>query len=199
MWWNAINSFILLFLQRVPWFSWMDSLLLVSTNNDIGVYFAEMLKFIIYIWLQNLSGISQWESLLICCVSGFRMLEAFNLTEKTYSYVKGVSMETGSFNSYTAYRLHKNAFLNQPTTWVRHHLTFIDFVCCLVDQPHSDSLVTTSSGNVFTKPAFSALSNAEMFQLWGPLQKRILIYLRTEKPNIMLWLFREENTWSVGY
>ncbi|XP_070782388.1 collagen alpha-1(XII) chain [Enoplosus armatus] len=47
---------------------------------------------------------------------GFRMLEAFNLTEKTYGYVKGVSMEPGSFNSYTAYRLHKNAFLTQPTT-----------------------------------------------------------------------------------
>uniref|UniRef100_A0A667XXT1 Collagen type XII alpha 1 chain n=1 Tax=Myripristis murdjan TaxID=586833 RepID=A0A667XXT1_9TELE len=47
---------------------------------------------------------------------GFRMLEAFNLTEKTYSYIKGVSMEPGSFNSYTAYRLHKNAFLSQPTT-----------------------------------------------------------------------------------
>ncbi|XP_059211841.1 collagen alpha-1(XII) chain [Centropristis striata] len=48
---------------------------------------------------------------------GFRMLEAFNLTEKTYSYTKGVSMETGSFNSYTAYRLHKNAYLSQPTTY----------------------------------------------------------------------------------
>ncbi|XP_029281105.1 LOW QUALITY PROTEIN: collagen alpha-1(XII) chain [Cottoperca gobio] len=47
---------------------------------------------------------------------GFRMLEAFNLTEKTYGYVQGVSMEPGSFNSYTAYRLHKNAFLTQPTT-----------------------------------------------------------------------------------
>lgn len=46
------------------------------------------------------------------------MLEAFNLTEKTYSYIKGVSMEPGSFNSYTAYRLHKNAFLTQPTAWV---------------------------------------------------------------------------------
>lgn len=44
------------------------------------------------------------------------MLEAFNLTDKTYSYVKGVSMEPGSFNSYAAYRLHKNAFLTQPTT-----------------------------------------------------------------------------------
>lgn len=44
------------------------------------------------------------------------MLEAFNLTEKTYGYIRGVSMETGSFNSYVAYRLHKNAFLTQPTT-----------------------------------------------------------------------------------
>lgn len=43
------------------------------------------------------------------------MLEAFNLTEKTYSYTKGVSMETGSFNSFTSYRIHKNAFLTQPS------------------------------------------------------------------------------------
>uniref|UniRef100_A0A3B3Q4H7 Collagen, type XII, alpha 1b n=1 Tax=Paramormyrops kingsleyae TaxID=1676925 RepID=A0A3B3Q4H7_9TELE len=47
---------------------------------------------------------------------GFRMLEVFNLTEKTYASIKGVSMEPGSFNSFTAYRLHKNAFLTQPTT-----------------------------------------------------------------------------------
>ncbi|XP_068197852.1 collagen alpha-1(XII) chain isoform X2 [Antennarius striatus] len=46
---------------------------------------------------------------------GFRMLEAFNLTEKTYGYLNGVSMETGSFNSYTSYRLHRNAFLTQPS------------------------------------------------------------------------------------
>lgn len=43
------------------------------------------------------------------------MLEAFNLTEKTYGYERGVSMEPGSFNSYTAYRLHRNAFLTQPS------------------------------------------------------------------------------------
>uniref|UniRef100_A0A673I296 Collagen alpha-1(XII) chain n=1 Tax=Sinocyclocheilus rhinocerous TaxID=307959 RepID=A0A673I296_9TELE len=49
---------------------------------------------------------------------GFRMLEAFNLTEKTYASTKGVSMEPGSFNSYTAYRLHKNAFLNQPSSYI---------------------------------------------------------------------------------
>ncbi|XP_066534099.1 collagen alpha-1(XII) chain isoform X2 [Hoplias malabaricus] len=46
---------------------------------------------------------------------GFRMLEAFNLTEKLYAATNGVSMEPGSFNSYTAYRLHKDAFLNQPS------------------------------------------------------------------------------------
>uniref|UniRef100_A0A3Q3JN84 Collagen, type XII, alpha 1b n=1 Tax=Monopterus albus TaxID=43700 RepID=A0A3Q3JN84_MONAL len=52
---------------------------------------------------------------------GFRMLEAFNLTEKTYSHIKGVSMEPGSFNSYTSYRLHKDAFLTQPTTDIHPH------------------------------------------------------------------------------
>uniref|UniRef100_A0A671W1X0 Collagen alpha-1(XII) chain n=1 Tax=Sparus aurata TaxID=8175 RepID=A0A671W1X0_SPAAU len=71
---------------------------------------------------------------------GFRMLEAFNLTEKTYSYVKGVSMETGSFNSYTAYRLHKNAFLNQPTTDIHpdglpHAYTIILMFRLLPDSP----------------------------------------------------------------
>ncbi|XP_065112633.1 collagen alpha-1(XII) chain isoform X1 [Paramisgurnus dabryanus] len=49
---------------------------------------------------------------------GFRMLEAFNLTEKMYASTKGVSMEPGSFNSYTAYRLHKNALLTQPSSYI---------------------------------------------------------------------------------
>ncbi|XP_041814167.1 collagen alpha-1(XII) chain [Chelmon rostratus] len=71
---------------------------------------------------------------------GFRMLEAFNLTEKTYGYVKGVSMETGSFNSYTAYRLHKNAFLTQPTTDIHpdglpHAYTIILMFRLLPDSP----------------------------------------------------------------
>ncbi|XP_077566419.1 collagen alpha-1(XII) chain isoform X2 [Stigmatopora nigra] len=46
---------------------------------------------------------------------GFRMLEAFNLTEKTYGQVRGVSMEPGSFNSFPAYRLHANAHLTVPS------------------------------------------------------------------------------------
>uniref|UniRef100_A0AAX7SU24 Collagen, type XII, alpha 1b n=1 Tax=Astatotilapia calliptera TaxID=8154 RepID=A0AAX7SU24_ASTCA len=68
------------------------------------------------------------------------MLEAFNLTEKTYSYIKGVSMEPGSFNSYTAYRLHKNAFLTQPTTDIHplglpHAYTIIMMFRLLPDTP----------------------------------------------------------------
>ncbi|XP_034381076.1 collagen alpha-1(XII) chain-like isoform X2 [Cyclopterus lumpus] len=46
---------------------------------------------------------------------GFRMLEAFNITDRTFAGLNGVSMESGSFNSYIAYRLHKDSFLNQPT------------------------------------------------------------------------------------
>uniref|UniRef100_A0A3B3DM14 VWFA domain-containing protein n=1 Tax=Oryzias melastigma TaxID=30732 RepID=A0A3B3DM14_ORYME len=46
---------------------------------------------------------------------GFRMLEAFNITDRTFAGMNGVSMEPGSFNSFIAYRLHKDAFLNQPT------------------------------------------------------------------------------------
>ncbi|XP_068607999.1 collagen alpha-1(XII) chain [Brachionichthys hirsutus] len=46
---------------------------------------------------------------------GFRMLEAFNITDRTFAGMNGVSMEPGSFNSYIAYRLHKDAFLSQPT------------------------------------------------------------------------------------
>ncbi|XP_052009198.1 collagen alpha-1(XII) chain-like isoform X2 [Xyrauchen texanus] len=46
---------------------------------------------------------------------GFRMLEAFNITDRTFAGMNGVSMEPGSFNSYIAYRLHKDAFISQPT------------------------------------------------------------------------------------
>uniref|UniRef100_A0A7N8WLF5 Collagen, type XII, alpha 1a n=1 Tax=Mastacembelus armatus TaxID=205130 RepID=A0A7N8WLF5_9TELE len=35
--------------------------------------------------------------------------------DRTFAAMNGVSMEPGSFNSYIAYRLHKDSFLNQPT------------------------------------------------------------------------------------
>ncbi|XP_053566419.1 collagen alpha-1(XII) chain isoform X2 [Bombina bombina] len=47
---------------------------------------------------------------------GFRMLEAYNLTEKTFASVQGVSLQPGSFNSFPAYNLHKDAFLSMPTS-----------------------------------------------------------------------------------
>ncbi|XP_059841504.1 collagen alpha-1(XII) chain-like isoform X2 [Hypanus sabinus] len=46
---------------------------------------------------------------------GFRMLEAFNMTVKDAASLPGVSMEPGTFNSFTAYRIHKDASLQQPT------------------------------------------------------------------------------------
>ncbi|KAM9466860.1 collagen alpha-1(XII) chain isoform 2-T2 [Clarias gariepinus] len=46
---------------------------------------------------------------------GFRMLEAFNITDRTFAAMNGVSMEPGTFNSFVSYRLHKDAFISQPT------------------------------------------------------------------------------------
>ncbi|KAK3562956.1 hypothetical protein QTP86_011711 [Hemibagrus guttatus] len=46
---------------------------------------------------------------------GFRMLEAFNITDRTFAAMNGVSMEPGTFNSYMSYRIHKDAFISQPT------------------------------------------------------------------------------------
>ncbi|KAG9268607.1 collagen alpha-1(XII) chain-like isoform X2 [Astyanax mexicanus] len=46
---------------------------------------------------------------------GFRMLEAFNITDRTFAGMNGVSMESGSFNSFITYRLHKDSFISQPT------------------------------------------------------------------------------------
>ncbi|NWH84034.1 COCA1 protein, partial [Aegithalos caudatus] len=47
-------------------------------------------------------------------IKGFKMLESYNLTEKHFASVQGVSLESGSFPSYVAYKLHKNAFVSQP-------------------------------------------------------------------------------------
>ncbi|GAA6109498.1 collagen alpha-1(XII) chain isoform X1 [Tachysurus ichikawai] len=46
---------------------------------------------------------------------GFRMLEAFNITDRTFAAMNGVSMEPGTFNSFMSYRIHKDAFISQPT------------------------------------------------------------------------------------
>ncbi|XP_053488110.1 collagen alpha-1(XII) chain isoform X1 [Ictalurus furcatus] len=46
---------------------------------------------------------------------GFRMLEAFNITDRSFAAMNGVSMDPGTFNSFMSYRLHKDAFISQPT------------------------------------------------------------------------------------
>ncbi|XP_062385579.1 collagen alpha-1(XIV) chain isoform X1 [Sardina pilchardus] len=49
---------------------------------------------------------------------GFRMMEVFGLTEQQYSSLDGVSMEPGTFNAFPCYKLHKDAFIVQPTRFV---------------------------------------------------------------------------------
>ncbi|XP_069786793.1 collagen alpha-1(XII) chain isoform X2 [Narcine bancroftii] len=46
---------------------------------------------------------------------GYRMLESFNMTMKETASLAGVSMEPGSYNSFTAYSIHKDANLQLPT------------------------------------------------------------------------------------
>ncbi|KAL2099144.1 hypothetical protein ACEWY4_005624 [Coilia grayii] len=46
---------------------------------------------------------------------GFQMLDAFNITDKTFAATNGISMEPGTFNSFITYRMHKDAFLSAPT------------------------------------------------------------------------------------
>ncbi|KAM9495088.1 collagen alpha-1(XIV) chain isoform 1-T1 [Clarias gariepinus] len=49
---------------------------------------------------------------------GFRMMETFGLVEHLYSNVAGVSMEPGTFNSFSSYRLASDALLAQPTRFI---------------------------------------------------------------------------------
>uniref|UniRef100_A0A3Q3WAZ5 Uncharacterized protein n=1 Tax=Mola mola TaxID=94237 RepID=A0A3Q3WAZ5_MOLML len=51
-------------------------------------------------------------------MAGFRMMEKFGLVEKEYSTIPGVSLETGSFNSFPCYRLHRDALVLQPTKYL---------------------------------------------------------------------------------
>ncbi|XP_068188958.1 collagen alpha-1(XIV) chain-like isoform X2 [Antennarius striatus] len=49
---------------------------------------------------------------------GFRMMELFGLEEDRYSSVSGVSMVTGTFNTFPCFHLHRDANLSQPTRFV---------------------------------------------------------------------------------
>ncbi|XP_047015920.1 collagen alpha-1(XIV) chain isoform X3 [Ictalurus punctatus] len=49
---------------------------------------------------------------------GFKMMEMFGLVEHLYSNVAGVSMEPGTFNSFSSYRLASDVLLAQPTRFI---------------------------------------------------------------------------------
>ncbi|XP_052439346.1 collagen alpha-1(XIV) chain-like isoform X2 [Carassius gibelio] len=49
---------------------------------------------------------------------GFRMMEMFGLVEHLYSSVSGVSMEPGTFNSFSSFRLGSDALITQPTRFI---------------------------------------------------------------------------------
>uniref|UniRef100_A0A8C2Q0G4 Collagen, type XIV, alpha 1b n=1 Tax=Cyprinus carpio TaxID=7962 RepID=A0A8C2Q0G4_CYPCA len=49
---------------------------------------------------------------------GFRMMEMFGLVEHLYSGVSGVSMEPGTFNSFSSFRLGSDALVTQPTRFI---------------------------------------------------------------------------------
>ncbi|XP_016357451.1 collagen alpha-1(XIV) chain [Sinocyclocheilus anshuiensis] len=49
---------------------------------------------------------------------GFRMMETFGLVEHMYSSVSGVSMEPGTFNSYSSFRLGSDVLVTQPTRFI---------------------------------------------------------------------------------
>lgn len=58
------------------------------------------------------------------------MLDAFNITDRTFAAMNGVSMEPGTFNSFMSYRLHKDAFISQPTKYeLRVLFTFASLAC----------------------------------------------------------------------
>lgn len=72
------------------------------------------------------------------------MLEAFNITDRTFAATNGVSMEPGTFNSFMSYRLHKDAFISQPTKYeLCVQCVFTSLAC------HNDSQVITVILTIF--------------------------------------------------
>ncbi|XP_029900357.1 collagen alpha-1(XII) chain isoform X2 [Myripristis murdjan] len=124
---------------------------------------------------------------------GFRMLEAFNITDRTFGAINGVSMEPGSFNSYIAYRLHKDAFLNQPTKEVHPEglpptYTIILLFRLLPDTP-------TDPFDIWQIADSS--SNPEVGITVNPSSKSITFYNKDTRGEIQKATFNEEQVKRV--
>ncbi|CAJ1073879.1 collagen alpha-1(XII) chain isoform X2 [Xyrichtys novacula] len=124
---------------------------------------------------------------------GFRMLEAFNITDRTFAGMNGVSMEPGSFNSYIAYRLHKDSFLNQPTKEIHPDglppsYTIILLFRLLPDTPSEPFDIWQISDKN---------NNPEVGLTVNPSSKTITFYNKDTRGEIQKAMFNEEQVKRV--
>ncbi|XP_056152395.1 collagen alpha-1(XII) chain-like isoform X2 [Lampris incognitus] len=124
---------------------------------------------------------------------GFRMLEAFNITDKMFAGMNGVSMEPGSFNSYIAYRLHKDSFLNQPTKEVHPEglppsYTIILLLRLLPDTP-------TEAFDIWQIADSS--NNPEVGVTLNPSSKTITFYNKDTRGEVQRATFNEDQVKRV--
>ncbi|XP_024913641.1 collagen alpha-1(XII) chain isoform X1 [Cynoglossus semilaevis] len=124
---------------------------------------------------------------------GFRMLEAFNITDKNFAGMNGVSMEPGSFNSFIAYRLHKDAFLKQPTKEVHPEglppsYTIVLLLRLLPDTPNEPFDIWQISDKN---------NNPEVGLTVNPSSKTITFYNKDTRGEIQKATFNEEQVKRV--
>ncbi|XP_074547779.1 collagen alpha-1(XII) chain [Halichoeres trimaculatus] len=124
---------------------------------------------------------------------GFRMLEAFNITDRTFAGMNGISMEPGSFNSYIAYRLHKDSFINQPTKEIHPEglppsYTIILLFRLLPDTPSEPFDIWQISDKN---------NNPEVGVTMNPSSKTITFYNKDTRGEIQKAMFNEEQVKRV--
>ncbi|XP_034531147.1 collagen alpha-1(XII) chain [Notolabrus celidotus] len=124
---------------------------------------------------------------------GFRMLEAFNITDRTFAGMNGISMETGSFNSYIAYRLHKDSFINQPTKEIHPEglppsYTIILLFRVLPDTPSEPFDIWQISDKN---------NNPEVGVTMNPSSKTITFYNKDTRGEVQKAVFNEEQVKRV--
>ncbi|KAM7376532.1 hypothetical protein PAMP_006259 [Pampus punctatissimus] len=124
---------------------------------------------------------------------GFRMLEAFNITDRTFAGMNGVSMEPGSFNSYIAYRLHKDAFLNQPTKEIHPNGLPPSYTIILLFRLLPD----TGSEPFDIWQITDKNNNPEVGVTVNPSSKTITFYNKDTRGEIQRAMFNEEQVKRV--
>ncbi|XP_052342073.1 collagen alpha-1(XII) chain-like isoform X1 [Oncorhynchus keta] len=119
---------------------------------------------------------------------GFRMLEGFNITDRTFAGMNGVSMEPGSFNSFIGYRLHKDAFISAPTKEIHPEglspsYTIILLFRLLPDTPNQAfDIWQIADGN----------NNPEVGVTVNPSSKTITFYNKDTRGEIQRATFNED-------